>query len=663
MKKILSCVVIAAGVVSASIWAASNFPDSVSTDSNLYVAVNNCYTTLSVTINASTPTITGSSTASFPSVGYIIIENEVVKYTGKTSGTFTGCTRGADGTAAATHTAGKLIYHSIVADHHNALKEEIKGIEDFFLTDSLVHLATATTRVGINNASPAYTLDVGGAINTNDAITAATSIGGASGSFTGEVAAATLNTGNGSNELFPMDQDVQTSAYPTYAGIQLTYGVSAATGAFSGALTGLTLDTGQGANELYDMDQNVQTTDSPSFVGMSLTYGISAATVTASSLTSGRVTTAGVGGILQDFAGFKYDGSTLTVLGAMSRGGLVTDGTNINLGGTYSISTAPYSTVAGGEGNVAAADSATVGGGYNNWALGFASTIGGGGYSYDIEARQNIVYANLGTIGGGVGNTISSSGSDGVIGGGVVNLISGPDCVVGGGNGNIAGGDGSVVAGGLKNTSTGYMGSSVGGGLENVATGAASTIPGGQYNLAQGSYTFVAGYRGHATHHGSMIFADYTASDFNSSAENEFAIRASGGFRVVGGSGTVDGLLTGKAGITSTGTITGNFEEVAVATQTIAEAGTVAADQCGGVKRISSDGVVTSSTTTTFASPTSSNQCRQSTCNVGAQNITLDYNAGFLSFGAADVLLTPNDCVDVAFDGVVWRQIAPVSVN
>jgi hypothetical protein len=251
MKKILSCVVIAAGAVAASIWAASNFPDSVSTDANLYVAVNNCYTTLTVTINASTPTITAASTTNFPSVGYFIIENEVIKYAAKTSGTFTGCTRGADGTSAATHTAGKLIYHSIVAAHHNVLKEEIKGIEDFFLTDSLVHIDTTNVRVGINNASPAYTLDVGGAINTNDAITAATSIGGASGSFSGEVAAATLNTGNGSNELFPMDQDVQTSATPTFTGINATYGISATTITSSGLANVGSIKIGVGGNEGY----------------------------------------------------------------------------------------------------------------------------------------------------------------------------------------------------------------------------------------------------------------------------------------------------------------------------------------------------------------------------------------------------------------------------
>lgn len=60
--------------------------------------------------------------------------------------------------------------------------------------------------------------------------------------------------------------------------ISLTYGISAATGTFSGAIICTSLDTGQGANQLYDMNQNVRTTDSPTFAGETLTYGIMAST-------------------------------------------------------------------------------------------------------------------------------------------------------------------------------------------------------------------------------------------------------------------------------------------------------------------------------------------------------------------------------------------------
>ena len=43
------------------------------------------------------------------------------------------------------------------------------------------------------------------------------------------------------------------------------------TGAASvGALTSTTINTGQGANEVYAMNQNVRTTDSPTFAGATM---------------------------------------------------------------------------------------------------------------------------------------------------------------------------------------------------------------------------------------------------------------------------------------------------------------------------------------------------------------------------------------------------------
>ena len=54
-------------------------------------------------ISAADATIVVDSTADFASSGYITIESEIVSYTGKTSVSFTGCTRGALTTDAATH--------------------------------------------------------------------------------------------------------------------------------------------------------------------------------------------------------------------------------------------------------------------------------------------------------------------------------------------------------------------------------------------------------------------------------------------------------------------------------------------------------------------------------------------------------------------------------
>lgn len=109
---------------------AAQYPGAAGTDANLFIAANNLSTSLSdnpLTIGATTVNV--ASTTGFPTAGYITIEAEAISYTGTTGTSFTGCTRGADGTAAASHVTGLQVYHDIVAAHHNVLKEEIKAIE------------------------------------------------------------------------------------------------------------------------------------------------------------------------------------------------------------------------------------------------------------------------------------------------------------------------------------------------------------------------------------------------------------------------------------------------------------------------------------------------------------------------------------------------------
>jgi len=65
---------------------------------------------------------------------------------------------------------------------------------------------------------------------------------GRAASFT-TVTATTLDTGQGANELYDMNQNVKTDS----------------------AVTFTTVDTGQGANELYDMNQNVKTDSNVEF--------------------------------------------------------------------------------------------------------------------------------------------------------------------------------------------------------------------------------------------------------------------------------------------------------------------------------------------------------------------------------------------------------------
>ena len=65
--------------------------------------------TLSSSINASVTSLTMASSTSFPSSGTVLIDNELISYTGNSGGTLSGLTRGASGTTAASHSSGATV--------------------------------------------------------------------------------------------------------------------------------------------------------------------------------------------------------------------------------------------------------------------------------------------------------------------------------------------------------------------------------------------------------------------------------------------------------------------------------------------------------------------------------------------------------------------------
>ncbi len=60
-------------------------------------------------INNSVTTITVDDTTHFPSTGELLVESERITYSGKTGTTFTGCTRGANGSSAASHADNVIV--------------------------------------------------------------------------------------------------------------------------------------------------------------------------------------------------------------------------------------------------------------------------------------------------------------------------------------------------------------------------------------------------------------------------------------------------------------------------------------------------------------------------------------------------------------------------
>lgn len=98
------------------------------------------------------------------------------------------------------------------------------------------------------------------------------------------------------------------------------------------------------------------------------------------------------------------------------------------------------------------------------------------------------------------------------------------------------------------------------------------------------------------------------------------------------------------------------------AAESIAAGGTITANACGGLKRVTTASAIATSTTNTFTAPGAGNTgCRMDVCNSGANNITLDSNANFVPIvDVVDVLLRPGACVPVVSDGTKWFQAATV---
>lgn len=127
---------------------AAQWPNTVASSLNLYTAVNNCYTNLTSSMTISQTTATVSATTCFPSSGLISAGAEVMAYTSKDSTHFYALTRAYDGTSAAAYPAAMPIRMNIVAKYHNALADELTAMSSTFFLGSLIHIDTASARMG-----------------------------------------------------------------------------------------------------------------------------------------------------------------------------------------------------------------------------------------------------------------------------------------------------------------------------------------------------------------------------------------------------------------------------------------------------------------------------------------------------------------------------------
>ena len=263
-------------------------------------------------------------------------------------------------------------------------------------------------------------------------------------------------------------------------------------------------------------------------------------------------------------------GGSFNTIGANAAAGSIAGGRDNSItanayrssigGGISNTNSSPQATIGGGVGNtiLTNANGATISGGVYNTSGGSQSTIAGG--------WQNNIGSGQATIGGGGVNTIGTNAVDSTIAGGAQNRIgsgsfsstigggeagsigtNSPASVIGGGWQNIIGANvnSTTIGGGNRNTNSSWHGTigggannliqtnasdaTIAGGYGNMASGPYSSIPGGFNNAAASYYSFAAGRRAKANHQGAFVWADSTDADVASTANNQFAVRASGG--------------------------------------------------------------------------------------------------------------------------------------
>lgn len=113
---------------------AAIFPSAVATTLQMLQAANNTKVTLNVNAGIGDTTLTVDDPSPLPTSGFVTFDDneanpETIQYTGKSGVNLTGVTRGADSTAAGTHTAGAHLEMRWNAAYHNTLATEIIAVE------------------------------------------------------------------------------------------------------------------------------------------------------------------------------------------------------------------------------------------------------------------------------------------------------------------------------------------------------------------------------------------------------------------------------------------------------------------------------------------------------------------------------------------------------
>lgn len=131
------------------------------------------------------------------------------------------------------------------------------GVASQTSVDAAYKSLTATYGITGATGTLSSTLSVGGNVYLAPSTAYTSTFTASNGNLhiVGIITGATVNTGLGANELYDMNQNVQTTDAVTFRDAAATYGVTGATGTFSGALSGLSVTASGGAIKFYSRSE------------------------------------------------------------------------------------------------------------------------------------------------------------------------------------------------------------------------------------------------------------------------------------------------------------------------------------------------------------------------------------------------------------------------
>jgi len=252
----------------------------------------------------------------------------------------------------------------------------------------------------------------------------------------------------------------------------------------------------------------------------------------------------------------------------------------------------------------------------------------------------------------GYSNTLATGSVRGAVVGGAFNTNAGRSAAILAGEFNQIGinATGAAVVGGLSNlVGTNALYGFIGGGSFNEVRAPGATVPGGFANEAAGTNSFAAGSQAVASNTGTFVWADMsTSTDFVSTANNQFIIRARGGVGInTNNPGSNALFVNGRAQVSGDLQVTG---------QIFGNLSTSNAD-LNSVSASNSFSIQTAGTTAWFASAQATNLSPYFQTSFNSRNIVAGYSSNSVAAGVIGATIAGGGGIEVGAASTGYNQV------